>query len=428
MGLQAAGHHVRVATHADFASFIRGHGLDFFPIEASGRGLQTSATGNRMQAAGSNPFVFMREFVRLRQPLVAALMERCHEACADTDLILLSPTALFVSLSVAEKLRLPTCWTALQPATPTRYLANFFFPSAPEWLPGRSLYTLLTHWVAGETLWQLMRTTLNRARREVLGLPPLPLPGPIAAMLRPEPRLYGFSPRVVLYPPDWGPHHHITGYWFLDETDYQPPVDLADFLHAGPPPVYVGFGSSSDRDADEVTRMVLQALESTGQRGVLATGWGALERVSRSERIFPVGSVPHAWLFPRMAAVIHHGGAGTTGAALRSGVPSLVVPFTSDQPFWGRRTFDLGVGPPSILRKELTAERLADAIRTSLHDSNMRQRAAVLGTQIQAEDGVTRAVEVFERYVARSRPVLRGSMSAALGPTRRTPSSLIPVP
>src|SRR6266516_6310864 len=119
-------------------------------------------------------------------------------------------------------------------------------------------------------------------------------------MLRPEPRLYGFSPRVVPRPPDWGPDHHITGYWFLDEPDYRPPAGLADFLRAGPPPVYVGFGSSSDRDAAEVTGMVLQALERTGQRGVLVTGWGALERAPRSARVFPVGSVAHDWLCPRM--------------------------------------------------------------------------------------------------------------------------------
>jgi UDP:flavonoid glycosyltransferase YjiC (YdhE family) len=170
--------------------------------------------------------------------------------------------------------------------------------------------------------------------------------------------------------------------------------------------------------------MVLQALERTGQRGILATGWGALEGVPQSERILSIGAVPHDWLFPRMSAVIHHGGAGTTGAALRSGVPSLVVPFMADQPFWGRRTFDLGVGPPPILRKDLTAERLADAIRITVTDRDMRQRAAVLGAEVRAEDGIGRAVEVFEHFVAGSRPVRRVPVSTVLGPLRRTISSL----
>jgi len=278
-GLQAAGHHVRLATHADFERLVRRHDLDFFPIEANGRALQSSDTGDRMLKAGSNPFAFMREFTELRKPLVHQLMAKGREACADADLILLSPTAAFVSLSIAESLGVPTCWTALQPTAPSRYLANFFFPSAPWWLPGKFIYNLASHFVAGETLWQMMRKVLNQARREALDLPPMPFLGPMAATLRPDPHLYGFSPRVVPRPDDWGAHHHITGFWSLDDPDYEPSVDLTDFLESGPPPVYVGFGSMHDRDSEGLTAMVLDALERAGQRGVLHTGWGALEKV-----------------------------------------------------------------------------------------------------------------------------------------------------
>jgi sterol 3beta-glucosyltransferase len=341
----------------------------------------------------------------LRKPLVHQLMEKGREACADADLLLLSPTALFVSLSIAEKLRLPTCWTALQPTAPTRQLENFFFPALPPWVPGKSIYNLATHYVAGETLWHLMRKILNRARAEALDLPPMPLLGPIAETLRPDLHLYGFSPRVISCPPDWKANHQIAGFWFLDDPAFRPSADLVDFLKSGPPPVYIGFGSMHDRESAKLTELVLEALNRTGQRGVLHTGWGAIQNVPRSDQVFPVGSVPHEWLFPRMAAVVHHGGAGTTGAALRAGIPSVVVPFGGDQPFWGRRTAELGVGPRPIARKKLTAECLADAIRVAVTDPAMRDRSAALGAQIQAEDGVARAVELFEQHVGAARPI-----------------------
>jgi sterol 3beta-glucosyltransferase len=139
-GLQRAGHRVRLATHADFEGLAREHGLELFPVEASGQALQGSATAERMLRAGGNPFVFLRAFARLRQPLLRSLLANCWEACADTDVVLLTPTALLAGQAVAEKRGLPTCWSSLQPTSPSRYLANFLFPDAPPWLPAPGLY------------------------------------------------------------------------------------------------------------------------------------------------------------------------------------------------------------------------------------------------------------------------------------------------
>jgi UDP:flavonoid glycosyltransferase YjiC (YdhE family) len=400
-GLQRAGHRVRLATHADFEEMARANGLDFFPVEASGQALQGSETGDRMIRAGDNPFIFLREFARLRQPLLRALMANCWEACSDADLVMLTPTALGVGQSVAEKSGLPTCWTSLQPTTPSRYVVNSLFPEWPTWLPGAGLYNLLTHWVGGEFLWQCMRHALNEARREVLDLPPLPFLGPVGAMFAPTLRLYGYSPHLVPKPPDWGDNHHVTGFWFLDAAPgWAPPPGLEDFLAAGPPPVYVGFGSMHDRDA-AATELVLEALARAGRRGVLHTGWGGLREVPPSDRVFPVGPVPHDWLFPRVAAAGHHGGAGTVAAALRAGLPSVLVPFMADQPFWARRLFAVGAAPAPIPRKRLTAERLAAAIRAAVTDPQIRGRAAELGARVRADDGVARAVEAFEQYARR---------------------------
>jgi UDP:flavonoid glycosyltransferase YjiC (YdhE family) len=224
-------------------------------------------------------------------------------------------------------------------------------------------------------------------------------------MFAPTLRLYGYSPHLVPKPPDWGDNHHVTGFWFFGATPgWAPPPGLEDFLAAGPPPVYVGFGSMHNRDAAAVTALVHEALGRAGQRGVLYTGWGGLREVPRSDRVFAVGAVPHDWLFPRVAAAVHHGGAGTVAASLRAGVPSVLVPFMADQPFWARRVFALGAAPPPVPRKRLTAERLTAAIHAAVTDPAIRRNAADLGGKVRAEDGVDRAVEMFERYVGRAAP------------------------
>src|SRR5690606_35862025 len=163
---------------------------------------------------------------------------------------------------------------------------------------------------------------------------------------------------------------HITGYLFLDEqAGWQPPPALEAFLDAGEPPVYIGFGSMAGRDPEAMTALVVEALALCGRRGLLLTGWGGLHAGAVPESIFVLDAAPHSWLFPRMAAVVHHGGAGTTAEGLRAGVPAVVVPFLFDQPFWGARIEALGVGPAPIPRKQLTAARLAGAIHRAVSDA-----------------------------------------------------------
>jgi sterol 3beta-glucosyltransferase len=174
---------------------------------------------------------------------------------------------------------------------------------------------------------------------------------------------------------------------------------LIEFLQTGPPPVYVGFGSMFMNGGTRKTELVVAALRMAGQRGVLATGWGGLTADTAPEGLFVLDAVPHDWLFPQTAAVVHHGGAGTTGAALRAGKPMVICPFVGDQPFWGRRVAALGVGPAPIAQRRLTAERLAQAISQAVADQDMRQRAAALGETIRAEDGVGVAVAYINRHL-----------------------------
>ena len=219
---------------------------------------------------------------------------------------------------------------------------------------------------------------------------------------KPLPVLYAFSPRVVPPPPDWTPDVHVTGYWFLDRPDYAPPPELVRFLEAGPPPIYVGFGSMAGADPERTSVAVLEALERAEQRGVVATGWGGLTARAVPPHVLVTDAVPHDWLFPRVRAVVHHGGAGTTAAGLRAGKPTVICPFAVDQPFWGGRVAALDAGPKPIPAQRLTAETLADAIRLAACDPFYGQRAAEVGAAIGQEDGVGRAVEVIEAHLARS--------------------------
>ena len=398
VGLRARGHEVCVATHADFEGLIRSHGLAFQSLEEGGRALQANDTGDRMLHAGSNAFAFLRDFARLRRPLLHKLLHRCWLACRGADVILSTDTEFLLAEAVAEREHLPVVWTSLMPLAPSRFQASCLFPPWPRWVPGSSVYNLTTHAMTGWGMWLLLGRALNRARRDVLGLPPVPIYGPIASYLAPRLCLDGYSAHVAPPPPDWGVRHHVTGYWFLDpDPDWKPAPGLIDFLAAGPPPICIGFGSMHNRDAAHVTEIVVRALDQSGQRGVLLTGWEGLVTVPVSDRVYSVAAVPHAWLFPQTAGVVHHGGAGTTAAGLHGRAVAL-VPFMADQPFWGRRVHALGVGPKPIPRRQLSVEKLAEGIRLMVTDLAMRRRAADLGARIRAEDGVGRAAELLEQH------------------------------
>jgi sterol 3beta-glucosyltransferase len=177
-----------------------------------------------------------------------------------------------------------------------------------------------------------------------------------------------------------------------------------EFLQKGAAPVYVGFGSIGDPAlADQTTKLVMDALKRSGQRGVLATGWSGMSKIDHlPEEFFMLESVPHSWLFPRMAAVVHHGGAGTTAAGLRAGVPGIIIPNGNDQFAWGRRVYELGAGAKPIPRKKLTAEKLSDAINYVL-EKEIKETAKDLGEKIQNENGAGTAAKIIIDCLEQSR-------------------------
>jgi sterol 3beta-glucosyltransferase len=396
LGLQQAGHEVKLVASNDFKAFIENRGLGFFPAGVDmHRLLQADESRATLAAEHSTLRGLWRTF-REWQPAIQQVQERLWQASQETEAIIFSTLGM-AAYHVAERLRVPCLWALTFPVfgrTSTR--PN---PLAPS-LPLGGGYNLLTH-VFLERFWQqVLGRSINVWRQAQLNLPPIPLYRWPYSQLhgRLVPMLYAYSPTVSPKATDWGEHTHVTGYWFLDHSpDWQPPTDLVSFLESGPAPVYVGFGSMNTRNPEKTASIVLDGLRQSGQRGVIATGWGGLSRPDLPDEVFVVKSVPHDWLFPKTVAVVHHGGAGTTGVGLRAGVPSIIVAFAGDQPFWAQRVKALGVSPNPISRKRLTADRLAHAIRVAVTDKSMRERAAELGKIVRAEDGVGNAVRIFSQ-------------------------------
>lgn len=396
-GLERAGHKVKLATHRNFEFLTRNYGLDFAPIEGDVQANMLAESGQKMLDAGGNPFTFIHRYAQLLEPMTEKALVDSWDACQGTDAIIAHGTA-FWGYDIAQKLEVPFYLAGLQPFSPNR---DFPHPIMPPNLHLGGLVNQLTYLLMSQLFWQIFRKPINQWRVNTLNLPTWQQNPFWNKGWQQVPILYGYSPTVIPKPRNWTEQLHVTGYWFLDSPpDFSPPPKLVDFLEVGKSPVYIGFGSMTGRNPELMTEIALSALAKTGQRGILLTGWGGISNEDLPDSVFKIDSIPHSWLFPQMTAIVHHGGAGTTAAALRSGVPSIVIPFITDQPFWGHRVTQLGVSPKPIPKKKLTVERLATAIRTAVEDEAMRQRAAVLGQKIRSEDGIYQAVKAFHQHLA----------------------------
>lgn len=388
-GLLRAGYAVRLCSHARFGGFVETHGLEYAPVND---GLLELTTDGRALTEGRGNVLAA---VRALQPTFARTLGDAARAAEGCNLIVYHPKAM-AGPSLAEAHGVPGVLSLPLPSlTPTRAFA----------LP------LLGERDLGEVLNRASYAPLHassaayygelRRWRAALGLPrPARFAAPHRdAAGRDVPTLYPASPSVVPPPTDWPATTWMTGYWF-SEDDEKPDGALAAFVDAGPPPVVIGFSSMVGRDAAGRTRMVVDAVKEASVRAVLVSGWGGLAESALQhvpEQIFVTPVAPFAWLFRRTAAVVRHGGAGTTAEGLRAGVPALVCPFFGDQPYWGARVHSLSVGPRPIPQKRLSTPRLAAAIAEMIRDEGMRKRAQTLGAAIRTERGVETAVAFLKR-------------------------------
>ena len=381
-GLRSAGHQVRFITFESFASFASDNKLDFHPIHGDAKAL--------VAAGGTDMLKLIRSFGSLAEGYA-------HDFSApelgETDLIINQLPAGLYGYDLAEKYNIPMILAAVIPLARTNTFPLMGFPKIP--LPS---YNQITYRIGEQIAWQMFRSVINHWRSQVLKLPALPLKGYFKKFgTRQIPVLNGFSPQVVPRPNDWSEHVHITGYWFPKHKDWQPPKELVSFIEAGTPPVFIGFGSMPVKDPQRTTNIIIKALKRSGQRGILHMGWGGIGNRSLPDSVIKIDYAPYDWLFPRMGMIIHHGGSGTTAFGLRSGRPSCVVSFVFDQQYWGERIAVLGAGPKPIRFKELTVDRLTEAILSGVGNLQMQQQALTLGQKIQSEKGIKNAIKIIEK-------------------------------
>lgn len=401
-GLVAAGHRVVVCTDTRFRSFITEHGLLAGDFNGLFSELTHSNAGREVMENAGTMWPLLRslpKLLKLSEQMQRTIMDDGWKAAqvSQPDMIVYHPKA-FGGPHFAEKLGIPAVMAVPLPMlAPTGEFPVVGFPRLPLGKRyNRSTYRLL-QWLTRKITGKYISTW-----RRTHGLPPVRRGQDSLQKSdgRPIPVLHGYSRHVGPVPADWPPQAEATGFWFLDPpAEWRPSQSLVSFLESGPPPVYVGFGSMTGSRSQERAHVVMAALERAGVRGVMASGWGGMDPGNCPPSIQVIDEVPHGWLFPRVAAVVHHGGAGTTAAGLSAGRPTVICPFIADQPFWGRCVHERGFGPAPIPQKRLTVENLAAAIQEAVSNSDMREKAATVGHLLRAETGVQNAVRRLEEIV-----------------------------
>jgi sterol 3beta-glucosyltransferase len=395
MALQRAGHTVQVVASPGYEAWVRARGLGYYPLSYD---VNTFARENA--ALMDEGIVRQLQIVRTQlNPIFIQMGLEVLEATHSSDVLMTVEFGAALLFDVLKVNKLKTILINPAPINPTREFATAM-PPAPSWFPFPQWYNRMSYTMLQRITWSTLSGARNELAAKHLKVPKSKF-SDYTSMLANTPALTTVSRHVVQRPTDWADHFQVTGYLFDDDPDWTPPQDLSDFLAAGEAPVYIGFGSMPDSKPEATTRTIIDAVQQTGKRAVILTGWAGLGAENVPNNIHILKYAPHCWLFPKMAAVVHHGGAGTTASGFRAGVPTVIVPHNGDQPYWGRRAKQLGIGTAPIPRKKLTADKLVTAIREATGDSDMQERAAELGAKIAVEDGVTAATELVERFLSK---------------------------
>ena len=394
LGLKRAGHECWIVAPKNFAPRIREFGLPAFALDADFAALLSDPETRTIATGGMR--AILREWRRTIVPLIEQSFAGLQQGALGAEALVYHPKAM-VATDIAEALGIPAVLASPVPLEPTGA-----FPCPGVWSRGKGVwlnrmsYTLLRLQTA------MVRGVHSRFRKKALGLGPAPLlsaPGHIAG--KRVPRLYGVSPTILPRPADWPQDAALTGAWSLEGAQpWWPDEALATFLRAGEVPFYLGLGSMPVENPEALLGQVAEAAKLARVRVLVSAGWAGLEAEDMPEHLFGIAEAPHARLFPRMAGVLHHGGAGTTHAMFAAGKPGMALPVIADQPWWGERIAELGVGPRPLPVKKLTTAKLARALWLLKEREVFANRAREFGKRNADEDGVAMAVSILERIFA----------------------------
>jgi len=399
-GLKAAGHEVKLAGGKNFRALVESHGIPFYGTSSDYESVMKSEKGREILRKRGNITLS-----RLKHNILPSKFREFVDAWTGAQWadVIIGHHMIVGLLDIAEALDVPLILSSAMPLlTPTCE-----FPSIPmSPLSFGKIYNRLSHVLYRFLQAMVFEQRINRWRKQILFLPPRPVIREIFTCKyhdlkgKAVPILYHFSQTLLPRPADWPDSAFISGRLILKEGDtWKPPEDLLEFLSSGPPPLYIGFGSMTLMEPEKITEIVLKALSHTGQRAIIVKGWGGMEP-EKSDNLYSLSYVPYDWLFPRVRAVIHHGGFGTTDSGLRAGKPTLICPFFMDQPFWGKRVFDLGAGPKPIPQERLNVKSLVRGINELVNNEAIKIGAKEMEEKMRQEpDGVEVAVKWIEKTI-----------------------------
>jgi sterol 3beta-glucosyltransferase len=392
------GHRVTLVTHEDHRELAESNGLGFRSVCGSFKALLNSPEGVAWLESGANLRRYMQTFRAVFVPVADAWMDDFDGALTDCDGVLVHSFAMGAQV-VATRRKLPMVVLSPFAAVPSKALTVVGLPLP---LIGPWLDKKLFGWFLDQA-WSIADASIERYLAR-FGQTRPPRSFRQVVLESGAGHLHLFSPTLLARPADWPACAEVTGFCFLDtHKDWRPGAQLEAFLNAGQAPIYVGFGSMTGMDPAALAEMTRKAIDQAGCRAIVAMGWGGMAGFQSSDRVMVVDEAPHDWLFPRMAAVVHHCGAGTTAAALRAGKASVAVPFFGDQPAWAALLVKFGVAPPAIAKQKLTAERLAQAIIAVTSTESFSAKARALGETIRAEQGLTLGADRVLQYLGAAR-------------------------
>ncbi|WP_167955585.1 glycosyltransferase [Anaerosporobacter faecicola] len=386
--LMRRGHSLRIITFRNFQSWIQEEGIEYYPIPGDAKDVMRLLIGEQVSSGE-----YFKNLDKLLIPIKKEFLAELENACKDMDLLIYS-TLGSITWHIADKYHIPCIRAFFCPLDPT---GEFPTMTAPI-LPLGKLYNRFT-FKCGDLLWSSATRRLLNDWRVENGLRPIQkFEFPYRYLHGQEiPTLYAYSTFLSPKPAEYDSNKYLTGFWIKSlEAEWEADPSLVEFLNKGEKPIYIGFGSTVGGSYDEALRIVLESLINVGQRAILSSGWGDLSGSNLPDTVFQINNVPHEWLFQHVSAVVHHGGAGTTAAGLRAGVPTIIIPFGGDQPFWGQCVYRLGVGPKPILRKHLTVKNLTKALREVINNDEIKKNAKALGVQLRNENGVKNAADMID--------------------------------